>query len=84
MHTWLSFIYCRHRFLSEFLEVGGVLTVLQILGLKQAKEEDKAQALKLLMCVASAGRKYKELICESYGIYFQLFIISFVVLTLQH
>lgn len=57
-----------HRFLSEFLEVGGVLTVLQILGLKQAKEEDKAQALKLLMCVASAGRKYKELICESYGI----------------
>ncbi|XP_071847248.1 armadillo-like helical domain containing protein 1 [Apostichopus japonicus] len=57
-----------HRFLAEFLEVGGVLTVLQILGLKQAKEDDKAQALKLLMCVAAAGRKYKELICESYGI----------------
>ncbi|XP_071495178.1 armadillo-like helical domain containing protein 1 [Diadema antillarum] len=57
-----------HKFLAEFLEVGGVMTVLEILGLKQAKEEDKTQALLLLQCVANAGRKYKELICESYGI----------------
>lgn len=57
-----------HKFLAEFLEVGGVLTVLEILGLKQAKELDKAEALRLLTCVANAGRKYKELICESYGI----------------
>ncbi|XP_077981110.1 armadillo-like helical domain containing protein 1 [Glandiceps talaboti] len=57
-----------HKFLAEFLEVGGVLTVLEILGLKQAKEEDKTQALKLLQCIGNAGRKYKELICESYGI----------------
>ncbi|XP_070563308.1 armadillo-like helical domain containing protein 1 [Ptychodera flava] len=57
-----------HKFLAEFLEVGGVLTVLEILGLKQAKEEDKAQALRLLQSIATAGRKYKELICESYGI----------------
>jgi hypothetical protein len=27
-----------HRFLSEFLEVGGVLTVLELLGLVQVKE----------------------------------------------
>jgi hypothetical protein len=27
-----------HKFLTEFLEVGGVLTVLEILGLKQAKQ----------------------------------------------
>ena len=53
--------------MAEFLEVGGVLTVLEILGLKQAKEEDKAEALRLLTCVANAGRKYKELTCESYG-----------------
>lgn len=58
---------CRHKFLAEFLEVGGVLTVLEILGLKQAKEVDKAEALRLLTYVATAGRKYKELICESYG-----------------
>jgi hypothetical protein len=57
-----------HRFLAEFIEVGGVLTVVEILGVKQAREADKAEALKLLTCVASAGRQYKELICESYGV----------------
>jgi len=56
------------KFMCEFLEVGGVLTVLEILGLKQAKEEDKKEAMVLLTHVANAGRKYKELICESYGI----------------
>lgn len=44
-----------------------MLTLLEILGLKQGKEQDKAEALKLLHCIADAGRKYKELICESYG-----------------
>lgn len=53
--------------MAEFLEVGGVLTVLEILGVRQVKEADKAEALRLLTCVATAGRKYKELICESYG-----------------
>ncbi|KAI8509693.1 hypothetical protein Bbelb_121210 [Branchiostoma belcheri] len=57
-----------HKYLGEFLEVGGVLTVLEILGLKQAKEADKAEALRLLQTICNAGRKYKELICESYGI----------------
>ncbi|XP_031549299.1 armadillo-like helical domain containing protein 1 isoform X2 [Actinia tenebrosa] len=57
-----------HKFLAEFLEVGGVLTVLEILGLNQAKEEDKAEALKILMHVVNAGRRYKELVCESFGI----------------
>ncbi|XP_065409779.1 armadillo-like helical domain containing protein 1 isoform X2 [Chrysemys picta bellii] len=57
-----------HRYLIEFLEVGGVLTLLEILGLKQLKEEDKRESIKLLQLVANAGRKYKELICESYGV----------------
>ncbi|XP_069050138.1 armadillo-like helical domain containing protein 1 isoform X2 [Lepisosteus oculatus] len=57
-----------HRYLIEFLEVGGVLTLLEILGQTQIKEEDKAEALNLLQIIASAGRKYKELICESYGV----------------
>ena len=56
-----------HKYLAEFLEVGGVLTILEILGLKQAKEQDKSEALRLLTSVADAGRKYKEIICESYG-----------------
>lgn len=61
-------IFHRHKFLAEFLEVGGVLTVIEILGVKQARETDKAEALQVLICIANAGRKYKELICESYGL----------------
>ncbi|XP_048760095.1 armadillo-like helical domain containing protein 1 [Ostrea edulis] len=57
-----------HKYMAEFLEVGGVLTLLEIIGLKQAKEFDKLEALHCLICVANAGRKYKELVCESYGI----------------
>ncbi|XP_034635414.1 armadillo-like helical domain containing protein 1 isoform X4 [Trachemys scripta elegans] len=63
-----SHTHSYHRYLIEFLEVGGVLTLLEILGLKQLKEEDKRESIKLLQLVANAGRKYKELICESYGV----------------
>jgi len=56
--------------LEEFLEVGGVLTVVEILNVKQAKESDKTEALKLLISVASSGRQYKEIICEGYGLKF--------------
>uniref|UniRef100_A0A8D0KJZ4 Armadillo like helical domain containing 1 n=1 Tax=Salvator merianae TaxID=96440 RepID=A0A8D0KJZ4_SALMN len=56
------------RYLIEFLEVGGVLTLLEILGLSQLKEEDKKESIKLLQLVAASGRKFKELICESYGV----------------
>ncbi|KAM6124160.1 armadillo-like helical domain containing protein 1 [Pterocles gutturalis] len=56
------------RYLIEFLEIGGVLILLEILGLNQLKEEDKRESVKLLQLVADAGRKYKELICESYGV----------------
>ncbi|NXK54662.1 ARMD1 protein, partial [Chauna torquata] len=56
------------RYLIEFLEIGGVLILLEILGLNHLKEEDKRESVKLLQLVANAGRKYKELICESYGV----------------
>ncbi|ETE57580.1 hypothetical protein L345_16702, partial [Ophiophagus hannah] len=56
------------RYLLEFLEIGGILTLLEILGLKQVKEEDKMESVKLLQLVAKSGRKFKELICESYGV----------------
>ena len=67
IHIFLSST-CGHHFMAEFLEVGGILTLLEIIGLKQSKEIDKSDALKLLVVIASAGRQYKELICESYGI----------------
>ncbi|KFV41006.1 Uncharacterized protein C1orf228, partial [Tyto alba] len=57
-----------HRYLTEFLEIGGVVILLEILGLNHLKEEDKRESVKLLQLIADAGRKYKELICESYGV----------------
>ncbi|NXD80420.1 ARMD1 protein, partial [Halcyon senegalensis] len=56
------------RYIIEFLEIGGVLVLLEILGLRHLKEEDKRESVKLLQLIAGAGRKYKELICESYGV----------------
>ncbi|XP_048802000.1 armadillo-like helical domain containing protein 1 isoform X2 [Lagopus muta] len=56
------------RYIIEFLETGGVLMLLEILGLNHLKEEDKRESVKLLQLIADAGRKYKELICESYGV----------------
>ena len=57
----------RQHFLTEFLEVGGMLTVLEIIGLRSTKEGNKAMALQLLTTIACRGRQYKELLCESYG-----------------
>ncbi|XP_040833747.1 armadillo-like helical domain containing protein 1 [Ochotona curzoniae] len=57
-----------NRYLIEFLEVGGVLTLLEILGLEKVREEDKKEAIRLLQVIANSGRKFKELICESYGV----------------
>ncbi|XP_070688277.1 uncharacterized protein mutyh [Pempheris klunzingeri] len=56
------------QYLMEFLEDGGVLTLLDVLGHSESKEEEKAEALRLLLAVSNAGRKYKEIICESCGV----------------
>ncbi|KAI4828854.1 hypothetical protein KUCAC02_022926 [Chaenocephalus aceratus] len=56
------------QYLMEFLEDGGVLTLLDILSHSQSKEEEKVEALRLLLTISDAGRKYKEVICESHGV----------------
>ena len=56
------------RFMIEFLEVGGIATVLEILSLEELSEEDKREALGLLLHISDAGRRFKELICEHEGI----------------
>ncbi|XP_041791705.1 armadillo-like helical domain containing protein 1 isoform X2 [Chelmon rostratus] len=56
------------QYLMEFLADGGVLTLLEILSHSQSKEEEKTEALRLLLTVSNAGRKYKEVICESHGV----------------
>ncbi len=53
----------------EFLEVGGMLTVLEVVGLRTATEEAKTEAIRLLASTANKGRQYKELLCESFGEY---------------
>ncbi|XP_016285295.2 armadillo-like helical domain containing protein 1 isoform X1 [Monodelphis domestica] len=64
---FLSAVSC-NRYLVEFLEVGGALTLLEILGLEQINDVEKKEAILLLKMIVSCGRKYKELICESYGV----------------
>ncbi|KAK2835650.1 hypothetical protein Q5P01_016134 [Channa striata] len=56
------------QYLMEFLEDGGVLTLMDILSHAQSKEEDKAETLHLLLTVSNAGRTCKEIICESHGV----------------
>lgn len=51
----------------EFLQMGGLLVLLEILGLNHPSEEDKRESVKLLQLIADPGRMYKELICENYG-----------------
>ncbi|NWQ81246.1 ARMD1 protein, partial [Columbina picui] len=58
----------RHRYLTEFLQMGGLLVLLEILGLNHPSEEDKRESVKLLQLIADTGRMYKEFICENYGV----------------
>ncbi|TPP58669.1 Armadillo type fold [Fasciola gigantica] len=57
-----------HTFLLEFLEHGGVLCLQELCVSPHGKEIDKRWALQVLACVANAGTRYKETICECYGI----------------
>ncbi|KAA0198717.1 Armadillo type fold, partial [Fasciolopsis buskii] len=57
-----------HTFLQEFLEHGGVLCLQELCVSPHGKEVDKRWALQVLACVANAGTRYKETICECYGI----------------
>ena len=56
-----------HSYLMRFLEVGGILILLEIVNLKSCEEADKAEALHLLTQISLKGRQYKEMICERYG-----------------
>ena len=53
-----------------------MLTVLEIVGLRTARETAKTEAIRLLSAIANKGRQYKELLCESYGESSNLLIAS--------
>ncbi|VDM16787.1 unnamed protein product [Hydatigera taeniaeformis] len=57
-----------HNFLAEFLQNGGILCLQELCVLPSAREIDKYWALRVLSCVANGGTRYKETICECYGI----------------
>ncbi|XP_056460021.1 armadillo-like helical domain containing protein 1 isoform X2 [Gadus chalcogrammus] len=57
-----------HQYILEFLEDGGVLTILDILGQIHITAEDKHQGLLLLQTISTTSPKYKEIICESQGV----------------
>jgi len=61
------FVADSQTYLREFLEVGGVQTLLELISVKQATEAVKTDAINVLYSVANSGRKYKEHICECYG-----------------
>ncbi|KAA3679003.1 uncharacterized protein DEA37_0007573 [Paragonimus westermani] len=68
MPSLYVFCSCSHSYLLEFLEHGGVLCLQELCVSPHGKEVDKRWALKVLSCVANAGTRYKETICECYGI----------------
>lgn len=57
-----------NKFLAEFLEVGGLYTLLEIINLKQSTEDSKMFALSILQSISNVGRNFKEVICECYGV----------------
>jgi len=61
-------IFFSNKFLAEFLEVGGLYTLLEIINLKQSAENNKMLALSILLCISNVGRNFKEVICECYGV----------------
>ena len=54
--------------MAEFLEVGCLYTLLEIINLKQSSEENRMLSLMILQSIANVGRTYKEIVCECYGI----------------
>ena len=55
------------HFMDQFLDLGGVVVVLDILTMPRAAPADKLRALRILEMVADAGGEYKRRICESPG-----------------
>ena len=67
MHIIYASFSLLHSYLMRFLEVGGILILLEIVNLKSCEEADKDEALCLLTQISLKERQYKYMICESYG-----------------
>lgn len=56
------------HYLTEFLETGGILTLLDIISHKEIKESHKASAIEILFQLTSCGKQIVDYIRESQGI----------------
>ena len=58
------------RYLVEFLEAGGLLTLLQILNAQHRTVDEavKHAAMTVLECVLGAGKVYREMVCKHRGV----------------
>jgi hypothetical protein len=56
------------QYIREFVAAGGLLAILEISQHTTLAESEKREAIKLLRVIASAGRNYKQLICEQQGV----------------
>eukprot|EP01062_Namystynia_karyoxenos_P083228 TRINITY_DN952_c3_g1_i1.p1 TRINITY_DN952_c3_g1~~TRINITY_DN952_c3_g1_i1.p1 ORF type:complete len:569 (+),score=246.70 TRINITY_DN952_c3_g1_i1:76-1782(+) len=55
------------RFLTNFMEVGGIQTLLDILCHRTKNKDDKQNALLILIHIANSGRVCREMICDDVG-----------------
>ena len=55
------------KFLTNFMEVGGIQTLLDIICHRTKVVEDKENTLLILIHISNSGRIYREMICDDVG-----------------
>ena len=51
--------------IDDLVESGAIMTVIEMIGLEEPSDQDKEEALKVLISVAHAGIDYKEILCKT-------------------
>ena len=65
----LSIFLQGQKYLSQFMEVGGIQALTDVVCICKAnRQDDKNNALLLLLHIANSGRVYREMICDGDGV----------------
>lgn len=72
------------RFLVEFLEVGGALTLLEMLSVPSVPDAAKVAVLEALLTVANSGARYGDLLIESQAKKYVVGCLASLSETVQH
>ena len=65
--TAVSLFLQGQRFLTNFMEVGGIQMLLDVMCHRTKTALDKQNALLILIHVANSGRVYREMVCDEVG-----------------